>query len=296
MLGAGDQGMMFGYATDENEELMPYTLILARNIIQTLKSLRKKPLIDDEKNSEENSDEEKVDWLLPDAKSQVTLQYEEDTTGHFIPTRIHTIVISTQHTQNVTLEDLRSFIISKVIPIAVPSKLLTASTRYLINSTGSFILGGPKADAGLTGRKIIVDGYGGWGSHGGGAFSGKDASKVDRSGAYFARFVAKSLVASKACKRCLIQIAYCIGHTKPLSIFVNTYGTGIVSDEIIEKFLHEGQVFDFRPGKIIERLNLKTPVFKQTAKFGHFGWNDERFEWEKVQKIDLEMLKNLAKK
>jgi len=269
-LGAGDQGMMFGYATNESEELMPLSLVLARKLSARLTYIRKVEKI--------------VDWLLPDSKTQVTIEYKFCHNKQDIkPARIQAIVISTQHKANVPLAEIREFLRKEVVDKVIDHSLIDEKTEFFMNQTGSFVSGGPIADAGLTGRKVIVDGYGGWGSHGGGAFSGKDASKVDRSGAYFARYVAKSLVAAEMCKRVLIQVSYCIGYEHPISIFVNSFGTGKIDDREIEKFVKEN--FDFRPGKMIEELGLKKPLYKKAAQEGHFGWKDERFTWEKPRKL-----------
>ncbi|MDD3263532.1 MAG: methionine adenosyltransferase [Candidatus Nanoarchaeia archaeon] len=253
--GAGDQGIMFGYATDETKEYMPATIIYAHKLIERLEEVRKNNIIEN---------------LGPDAKSQVTFEFENG-----IPKRIDAVVIAQQHSDLWNLEDLRKEIKLKVIE-HVCGKYLDENTKYFINATGKFVTGGPLADVGLTGRKIIVDTYGGVARHGGGAFSGKDPSKVDRSAAYAARFVAKNVVANKLAKRCEIQIGYCIGVEKPVSIFVDSFGTG--NDEEIEKLVIKN--FDLRPGKIIEKLKLKNPIYSKTSSYGHFG--RDIFEWEKI--------------
>lgn len=261
-IGAGDQGIMFGYATNETEERMPLTLVLSHNIVKKLSELRKS-----------------VDFLGPDCKSQVTIEYIEKD-GFLSPTRVHNIVISTQHTENITVDSLRMFLIEKVIKETVPEDLLR-DTIYYIQPSGRFVIGGPSADAGLTGRKIIVDSYGGFGCNGGGCFSGKDWSKVDRSGSYMARWIAKSLVDSGICGRVLIQLSYAIGVPEPLSIYVDTYGTGIVEDEEIIKIINEN--FDMRPGSIVQILGLREPIFRKTATYGHFGRNI--FTWEQSKNL-----------
>src|SRR3989338_6700284 len=256
--GAGDQGMMFGYATDETPELMPIPIMLAHQLVYELSKLRKSG---------------KIKYLRPDAKSQVTVEYDGGK-----PIRIADIVVSTQHDGAVKLDtierDMRTLLIEKVIP----SKLMDKTTKIFINPTGRFEVGGPVGDTGLTGRKIIVDTYGGVGAHGGGAFSGKDPSKVDRSASYFARYVAKNIVAAKLASRCEIQVAYAIGVAEPVSIMVNTFGTGSVSDNDIVTAVRK--VFDFTPRGIIKRLNLRRPVYRQTAAYGHFGRTGEGFTWE----------------
>ena len=256
--GAGDQGLMFGYATDETPELMPAPITFAHRLARKLAEMRKS---------------KKLDWLRPDGKTQVTIEYEDDK-----PIRASAIVVSTQHHPDVkhkTIVDaVRGLIIEKVIP----AKLIDKSTKVYVNPTGRFVIGGPYGDAGLTGRKIIVDTYGGMGRHGGGAFSGKDPTKVDRSACYYARFVAKNIVASRVASRCEVQIAYAIGVAQPVGVFINTFGTGRVADEVIEKYVM--QSFDMRPKAIIEQLDLLKPIYKKTAAYGHFG-RDE-FSWEKT--------------
>lgn len=266
-LGAGDQGHMFGYATDETEEMMPLTHVLATQLVQKLAELRKAGAIK---------------WLRPDAKSQVTVEYKMEG-SEMIPLRVHTVVISTQHDPEVTNEDIRKDLMEHVIKTVIPEKFLDDRTIYHLNPSGRFVIGGPQGDAGLTGRKIIVDSYGGWGAHGGGAFSGKDPSKVDRSGAYAARWVAKSLVASKLCKRCLIQVSYSIGVARPLSINVNTYGTGTKPDTELTKLVETN--FDLRPGVLIRELNLRSPIYYKTAAYGHFGRPNKEFLWEQPKQI-----------
>jgi S-adenosylmethionine synthetase len=256
--GAGDQGLMFGYATDETADLMPAPISYAHKLAKKLADVRKS---------------KKVDWLRPDGKTQVTIAYEND-----VPVHASAIVISTQHAAEAKhkqiVEAVRSLVIEKVIP----AKLIDKNTKIYVNPTGRFVIGGPYGDAGLTGRKIIVDTYGGMGRHGGGAFSGKDPSKVDRSACYYARFVAKNVVAAGLAKRCEVQIAYAIGVAQPVGVYVNTFGTGKVDDEVLEKYIH--QSFDMRPKAIIEQLDLLKPVYKKTAAYGHFG-RDE-FSWEKT--------------
>ncbi len=263
-LGAGDQGMMFGFATRETDTYMPMSLQYSHNLVRELADIRK------------NSND--MPYLRPDSKSQVTIEYDDD--GK--PLRIHTIVVSTQHDENVTQEKIRQDIKKYLLPRAVPENLIDDNTIIHVNPTGKFVIGGPHGDTGLTGRKIIVDTYGGHGAHGGGAFSGKDASKVDRSAAYAARHIAKNIVAAGLADECLIQLAYAIGIAEPVSINVKTYGTGKISDtklrELIEKH------FDCTPEGIINRFDLKKPIFKQTAAYGHFG-RDE-FPWEKLDYVD----------
>jgi len=266
-IGAGDQGHMFGYATNECEQLMPLTHVLASKLVERLSEVRNNKILP---------------WLRPDAKTQVTIEYRRDG-GNVIPLRVHTVVISTQHDPNVTNEYMRKQLMEVVIKPTIPAKYLDAKTIYHLQPSGSFVVGGPQGDAGLTGRKIIIDSYGGWGAHGGGAFSGKDPSKVDRSACYAARWVAKSLVAAGLCNRVLVQVSYSIGIAHPLSIFVDTYGTGTKSDAEITEIVKKN--FDLRPGCIIRDLKLKRPIYEKTAYFGHFGRNDPDFTWEQPKKL-----------
>lgn len=264
-VGAGDQGLMFGYATDETEECMPLTLLLAHKLNAKLHGLRRSG---------------ELWWARPDSKTQVTIEYKFDE-GACIPLRVHTVVISTQHSPDVTLDQLRAELIEHVIKPVIPQSLIDKNTVYHLNPCGSFVVGGPMGDAGLTGRKIIVDTYGGWGAHGGGAFSGKDPTKVDRSAAYAARWVAKSLVKGGLCRRCLVQISYAIGVAKPLSVMVFSYGTSILDERELLQVVNDN--FDLRPGMIINSLNLKRPIYEPTAENGHFGHNE--FPWEQAKKM-----------
>lgn len=257
-IGAGDQGLMFGYACSETEQYMPQAIILAHDLVKQQAKLRKSG---------------EIKWLRPDAKSQVTLTYEND-----IPVGIDTIVLSTQHNEEVTQEEIKNTVIDRIIKPVLPGYLNIDNIKYFINPTGRFVIGGPQGDCGLTGRKIIVDTYGGSAPHGGGAFSGKDPSKVDRSGAYVARYVAKNIVANGLAKKCLVQISYAIGVARPTSILVNTFGTGIYSDNQISKIIENN--FDLRPKAIIEHLDLLKPIYSETARYGHFGRNE--FPWEKI--------------
>jgi len=266
-IGAGDQGHMFGYATDETEELMPLTHVLSTRLCMKLSELRNNG---------------KLAWLRPDAKTQVTVEYKRDN-GAVIPQRVHTVVISTQHAESVSNEELRQGLMEHVIKAVIPAKYIDSNTIFHLNPSGRFVIGGPQGDAGVTGRKIIVDTYGGWGAHGGGAFSGKDPSKVDRSGAYAARWIAKSLVAAGLCKRCLVQVSYAIGVPEPLSIYVDTYGTGQKSDTDILEIVKKN--FDLRPGCLARDLKLKRPIYQKTAAFGHFGRSDPDFTWEIPKKL-----------
>jgi len=268
-IGAGDQGHMFGYATDETPEGMPLTHLLATRLCQRLSEAR-------------NNNE--LPWLRPDAKTQVTVEYKRDG-GAVVPQRVHTVVISTQHSENVTNEEIRKGLMEKIIKPVVPAHYLDERTIYHLNPSGRFVIGGPQGDAGLTGRKIIIDSYGGWGAHGGGAFSGKDPSKVDRSAAYAARWVAKSLIAAKLARRALVQISYAIGVAEPLSIFVDSYGTGKKSDAELLQIIKNN--FDLRPGCIIRDLKLRRPIYQKTAAFGHFGRNDPDFTWEQPKALKL---------
>ncbi|KAI1291955.1 S-adenosylmethionine synthase isoform type-2 [Halotydeus destructor] len=264
-LGAGDQGIMFGYATNETEEAMPLTIDLAHKLMQKLAELRRNGTFA---------------WALPDAKSQVTVEYEF-IDGTAVPKRVHTVVISTQHTAEMRLDDLRILVREKVVKAVVPAEYLDEDTIYHINPCGSFINGGPLCDTGLTGRKIIVDTYGGWGAHGGGAFSGKDPTKVDRSAAYAARWVAKSLVKADLCQRCLVQLSYAIGIAEPLSISVFTFGTSEKTPQELLKIVNDN--FDLRPGVIIRELGLRKPIYSETSSYGHFGRNN--FSWEVPKKL-----------
>jgi S-adenosylmethionine synthetase len=263
--GAGDQGLMFGYATNETPELMPAPIMYAHQLGRALTKIRKTG---------------RVKWLRPDAKSQVSVRYVNDQ-----PVEITNIVISTQHSADVEHATIKEFCIEEVIKKTLPKNLLTKNTKYLINPTGRFVVGGPQGDTGLTGRKIIVDSYGGMGRHGGGAFSGKDPSKVDRSAAYMGRYVAKNIVASGLASSAEIQFAYAIGYPDPVSVCVNTFGTGVVSDEDIERAVCE--VFSFKPAEIIKQLNLLRPIYLKTTNYGHFGKSDADITWEKTDKVEL---------
>jgi len=266
-IGAGDQGLMFGYATDETEECMPLTVTLSHKLTKRLSELRR---------------DGTLWWARPDSKSQVTCEYYSDN-GACVPIRVHTVVISTQHSEKVSLEDLRRDVMEHVIKPVIPEKYLDSNTVYHINPCGTFIAGGPMGDAGLTGRKIIVDTYGGWGAHGGGAFSGKDYTKVDRSAAYAARWVAKSLVKGAVCRRCLVQVAYAIGLAEPLSISVFDYGTSKYSQAELLAIVKKN--FDLRPGMIVKDLHLKNPIYQVTSSYGHFG--RDIFTWEQPKALVL---------
>lgn len=271
-IGAGDQGLMFGYACDETEELMPLAISLAHKLAKRLADVRK---------------DETLAYLRPDGKTQVTVEYDENDN----PVKVDTIVISTQHHQDITTEQIEKDLIEHVIRPVVPDQLLDETTKYFINPTGRFVIGGPQGDAGLTGRKIIVDTYGGYARHGGGAFSGKDSTKVDRSAAYAARYVAKNIVAADLAKTCEVQLAYAIGVAEPVSIAVNTFGTGKVGEEALVQAVRK--LFDLRPAGIIRMLDLQKPIFRNTSAYGHFGRTDILFPWEKADKV--EELKALTK-
>ena len=269
--GAGDQGLMFGFACNETPELMPAPIMFAHRLGRELTAIRKAG---------------KVKWLRPDAKSQVSVLYEGGK-----PVRVTNVVISTQHTEDVENEEIRRFIIANVIRKVIPKDFLNAATEFLINPTGRFVIGGPQGDSGLTGRKIIVDTYGGMGRHGGGAFSGKDPSKVDRSAAYMGRYVAKNVVAAGLADRCEVQFAYAIGHPQPVSIHIDTFGTHKVTEESIEKAVKS--VFSFKPADIVSQLNLLRPIYSKTTNYGHFGKEDKEITWERTDKAAA--LKKAAK-
>lgn len=256
--GAGDQGMMFGYACDETESLMPLPITLAHALTKRLTDVRKSG---------------ELEWLRPDGKAQVTVEYIDD-----VPERVDTIVVSCQHSENVSMDELEAEIIDKVISYAIPQEYIDDDTKIYINPTGRFVIGGPAGDSGVTGRKIIVDTYGGFCPHGGGAFSGKDPTKVDRSASYMARYICKNLVAAGVCKRAELQVAYAIGMAHPVSVYVNTFGTGVIDDDSLAKVVRE--VFDLRPKAIIDHLHLAAPIYRKTSNYGHFG--KEGFSWEET--------------
>ncbi len=262
--GAGDQGMMFGFACDETPEKLPMPIALSHRLARRLTAVRK---------------DGTLPWLRPDGKTQVTILYEDDR-----PVAVDTVLISTQHSPDVSQEEIRSALIEHVIRPVIPGELMTAETRIFTNPTGRFVIGGPAGDTGLTGRKIIVDTYGGYAPHGGGAFSGKDPTKVDRSAAYAARHAARNVVSAGLARKCQIQLAYAIGVARPVSILVDTFGTGTVSDDRLTEAV--SQVFDFRPAAIIERLNLRRPIYRQTAAYGHFGRPDLDLPWEKDDQVE----------
>lgn len=264
-IGAGDQGLMFGYAVDETPELMPLPISLSHKLMRKIASLRKSG---------------EISYLRPDAKAEVTVQYDDNEK----PIRVDTVVLSTQHDPDVSLEQIKKDVIDKVVKAVIPDKFLDEKTKYFINPTGRFVIGGPQGDAGLTGRKIIVDTYGGSAHHGGGAFSGKDATKVDRSASYAARYIAKNIVAAQLASKVEVQIAYAIGVAQPVSISVNTFNTSKISEEKLIKAVRA--IFDLRPAGIINMLNLKRPIYKQTAAYGHFGRTDIDLPWEHTDKVD----------
>ena len=260
--GAGDQGMMFGYACDETESLMPLPITLAHALTKRLTDVRKSG---------------ELEWLRPDGKAQVTVEYIDD-----VPERVDTIVVSCQHSENISMDELEAEIIDKVISYAIPHEYIDDDTKIYINPTGRFVIGGPAGDSGVTGRKIIVDTYGGFCPHGGGAFSGKDPTKVDRSASYMARYICKNLVAAGVCKRAELQVAYAIGMAHPVSVYVNTFGTGVIDDDSLAKVVRE--VFDLRPKAIIDHLHLAAPIYRKTSNYGHFG--KEGFSWEETDMIE----------
>tara|TARA_B110000238_G_scaffold189329_1_gene221338 strand:- start:96 stop:1250 length:1155 start_codon:yes stop_codon:yes gene_type:complete len=267
--GAGDQGLMFGYACDETKELMPLPIHLSHRLVERQALVRKNG---------------KLPWLRPDAKSQVTVEYKDK-----VPTRVDTVVLSTQHSPDISLEDLREAVIEEIINPIIPKELIKGDIKFLINPTGRFVIGGPQGDCGLTGRKIIVDTYGGAAPHGGGAFSGKDPSKVDRSAAYGARYVSKNIVAAGLASKCLVQISYAIGVAKPTSVMVDSFGTGTVSDEKLSELV--AQEFDLRPKGIVKTLDLLRPIYKRTAAYGHFGRDEPDFTWEALDKKSVLQIK-----
>jgi len=268
--GAGDQGLMFGFATDETPELMPMSILYAHKLTRRLATVRKNGALD---------------FLRPDGKSQVTIEYANGT-----PQRVDTVVVSTQHKPDVTHETIREAVIEDVIKKVIPGEMIDGDTKYFINPTGKFVVGGPMGDCGLTGRKIIVDTYGGQGSHGGGCFSGKDPSKVDRSASYMGRHIAKNIVAAGLAKKCEVQVAYAIGVAEPVSVMVDLMGTGVIPKKRVKEIIRE--VFDLRPAAIIEYLDLLRPIYLPTAAYGHFGRNEPGFSWEKTDRLDE--IRNLA--
>ena len=269
-IGAGDQGMMFGFACRETRELMPAPISYAHNLTKALTTCRKSG---------------ELPWLRPDGKSQVSVQYAADGT----PERIDTVVVSTQHAPDIAIEDLRAQVIEKIIQPNLPSRLLDENTKYYVNPTGRFVIGGPAGDSGLTGRKIIVDTYGGYAAHGGGAFSGKDPTKVDRSGAYMARYIAKNIVAAGLADKCQLQLAYAIGVAQPVSVLAETFGTGKISDAALSDLVRA--CFDLRPAAIIERLGLRRPIYVQTSAYGHFGREELNLPWETVDMTEALLAK-----
>jgi len=271
-IGAGDQGLMFGYASDETDECMPLTILLAHKLNQKLAELRYSGALP---------------WLRPDSKAQVTCEYDY-VKGFLTPIRVHTVVISTQHEDDMDLQLMRSQLMEHVVKVVIPEKYLDTNTIYHLQPSGRFVIGGPKSSCGLTGRKIIVDTYGGWGAHGGGAFSGKDYTKVDRSAAYAARWVAVSLVKAGLVRRVLVQLSYAIGIAEPLNITVFSYGTATVPDDNLQKVVRHN--FDLRPGKIVQELSMKSPIYRETSCYGHFG--RPGFTWEKPRELDLSCIKN----
>lgn len=266
--GAGDQGIMFGYACDQTPELMPMPIVYAHKLVKKLADIRKKNI-------------KLMPYLRPDAKSQVTIEYDSNNT----PIRVDAVVISTQHDGDVTQKKIKEDVIEHVIKKVIPAKYLDKKTKYYVNPTGRFEVGGPHGDSGLTGRKIIVDSYGGWAPHGGGAFSGKDPSKVDRSATYAARHIAKNVVAAKLAKECLVQVAYAIGVAQPVSVYVDTKGTGVLPDGLLGEYIN--QEVDLTPRGIIERLKLRRPIYQKTSSYGHFGRNDKDFTWEQLDLVPL---------
>ncbi len=264
--GAGDQGMMFGYACDQTPELMPMPIMYAHKLVKKLADIRKK-------------NNNLMPYLRPDAKSQVTIEYDNNNK----PIRVDTVVISTQHDADAKQKKIKEDVIENVIKKVIPEKYLDKKTKYFVNPTGRFEIGGPHGDSGLTGRKIIVDTYGGWAPHGGGAFSGKDPSKVDRSAAYAARYVAKNIVGAKLAKECLVQIAYAIGVAKPVSVYIDTHGTGVIPDKEISKMI--SKEVDLTPKGIIDKLQLRRPIYQKTASYGHFGRKEKEFTWEQVDLV-----------